>query len=143
MTERLVPFSFLMGRTLEEILMSRDTLVFLLQHLGFMIYKKISSENVPANRTFRPKYRYPCPDFCTNKEKDEKGHFEISESSFLLSSHCFGISQTYLHWFTTTVTNTITNPGVFISGRYIIKQCVKIGTSLVGGKFKLKQCKIT
>ena len=27
----------LMGRTLEEILMSRDTLIFLLQHLGFVI----------------------------------------------------------------------------------------------------------
>ena len=30
---------FLMGRTLEEILMSRDTLIFLLQHLGFAMHK--------------------------------------------------------------------------------------------------------
>ena len=30
----------LMGRTLEEILMSRDTLIFLLQHLGFVINLK-------------------------------------------------------------------------------------------------------
>ena len=29
-----------MGRTLEEILMSRDTLIFLLQHLGFVINLK-------------------------------------------------------------------------------------------------------
>ena len=32
----------LMGRTLEEILMSRDTLIFLLQHLGFVINMKKS-----------------------------------------------------------------------------------------------------
>ena len=32
----------LMGRTLEEILMSRDTLIFLLQHLGFVINLKKS-----------------------------------------------------------------------------------------------------
>ena len=33
----------LMGRTLPDILMARDRLIFLLQHLGFMIYLKKSA----------------------------------------------------------------------------------------------------
>ena len=43
----------------------------------------------------------------------------------------------------TTKTNTITILTLFISGRDSIKQFVKTGTSLVGGKFKIKQWKIT
>ena len=43
----------------------------------------------------------------------------------------------------TTKTNTIIILTLFISGRDSIKQFVKTGTSLVGGKFKIKQWKIT
>ena len=43
----------------------------------------------------------------------------------------------------TTTTNTITKPRLFIPGRDSIKKSVKTGTSLVGGKFKIKQWKIT
>ena len=43
----------------------------------------------------------------------------------------------------TTKTNTITIPSLFIPGRDSIKQSVKTGTSFMGGKFKIKQCKIT
>ena len=43
----------------------------------------------------------------------------------------------------TTTTTTITKPGLFIPERDNIKQSIKTGTSLVGGKFKTKQWKIT
>ena len=138
----------LMGRRLEEILMSRDTLIFLLQHLGFVLnLKKISSEN-----------RYPHHDFGTNGGKDGKVNFKMSESPFSHSNHCFGIkkidssdglncpgssaSSSTAKVFATT-TNTITKPGLFIPDRDSIKQFVKTGTSLVSGKFKIKQLKIT
>ena len=46
----------LMKKDVEEILMSRDTLIFLLQHLGFILnLKRISSETTPANTFFRLK----------------------------------------------------------------------------------------
>lgn len=59
----------------------RDNLIFLLQHLGFVI-KKIDSETVPANKIFRPKNRYPQHEFGTNKEKDGKGNIEMPEYPF-------------------------------------------------------------
>ena len=43
----------------------------------------------------------------------------------------------------TTTTNKITKPSLFIPGRDSIKQSVKTGSSLVGGKFMIKQWKIT
>ena len=120
--------------------------------------EKISSETITTNRFFRSKNRYPHHDFGTNRGKDEKGSFEISESLFLPLSHCFGINKidrsdvlnfpsssarsSTAKVFTTT-TNTITKPGLLISGRDSIKQSVKTGTYLVGGKFKIKQWKIT
>ena len=46
----------LMGRTLEEILMSRDTLIFLLQHLGVVInLEKSVLKPSQQIRVFRPK----------------------------------------------------------------------------------------
>ena len=45
-----------MGRTLEEILMSRDTLIFLLQHLGVVInLEKSVLKPSQQIRVFRPK----------------------------------------------------------------------------------------
>ena len=120
---------------LEELLMS--SLNFLLQHLDFW---------------------YPHHGFGTNRGKDGKGNFEISESPFLPAKHCFGIDKIdrsdVLNYpssstrsstskvFTTT-TNRITKSGLFIPGRYSIKESVKTWTSLVGGKFKIKKWKIT
>ena len=82
----------------------------------------------------------------------------MSESPFSPSNHCFGIKKidrfdvlnfpsssacsSRAKVFTTT-TNTITKPSLFIPGRDSIKQSVKTGISLVGGKFKSKQGKIT
>ena len=60
----------LMGRMLEEILMSRDKLIFLLQVLGFLIkLKKFSSETVSANKSFMPENKYLQQEFGTDKEK--------------------------------------------------------------------------
>ena len=60
----------LMGRMLEEILMSRDKLIFLLQVLGFLIkLKKFSSETVSANKSFMPKNKYLQHEFGPDKEK--------------------------------------------------------------------------
>ena len=42
----------LMRRTLEEVLMSRDTLIFLLQHLGFVINLKKSVMKSPQQIEF-------------------------------------------------------------------------------------------
>ena len=82
----------------------------------------------------------------------------MSEFPFSPSNHRFGInkinrsdvlncprssarSSTAKVFITTT--NTITKPGLFIPGRESIKQSVKTETSLVGGKFKIKEWKIT
>ena len=82
----------------------------------------------------------------------------MSESPFSPSNHCFGInkidrsdvlncqsssaSSSAAKVFATTA-NTLNNFNQFIPGRDSIKQSVKTGTSLVGGKFKIKQWKIT
>ena len=82
----------------------------------------------------------------------------MSKSPFSPSKHCFGknkidrsdvlnyrsssASSFTAKVFTTTI-NAITKPGLFIPGRDTINQSVKTGTSLVGGKFKIKQWKIT
>ena len=146
------------GKSIRRNFMSRDTLIFLLQHLDFVINLK-KSVLKPSQQIFRPKNRYPHHhDFGTNTGKDEKDYFEMSESPFLPTNHCFGINKidrsdvlnclsssasfSIAKVFTTT-TNKITKPGLFIPGRDSIKQSVKTGTSFVGGKFKIKQWKIT
>ena len=55
--------------------------------------EKTSSETITTNRVFRPKNRYPHHDFGTNRGKDGKVNFEISESLFSSSNHCFGINK--------------------------------------------------
>ena len=55
--------------------------------------EKISSKTITTNRVFRPKNRYPHYVFGTNRGKDRKGNFEIPESSFSSSNHCFGIKN--------------------------------------------------
>ena len=82
----------------------------------------------------------------------------MPESSFSPSNHCFGINKidrsdvlnglnssacSSTAKLFTTKTNTITKPSLFIPGRDSVKQSVKTGTSLVGGKCKIKQWKIT
>ena len=116
----------LMGRTLEEILTSRDTLIFLFKHLSFCHKsEKISSETTATNR-------YPRHEFGTNRGKDRKGNFKMPESPFSPSNHCFGVNQidrsdelncpscsacpSTAKLFTTTTT-TITKPSLFIPGR--------------------------
>ena len=82
----------------------------------------------------------------------------MPESPFSPSNQCFGINKidrsnvfncpsssaslSTAKVFTAT-TNIITKPSLFIPGRDSIKQSVKTRTSLVGGKFKIKQWKIT
>ena len=86
----------LMGKTLEEILMSRDKLIFLFQHLGFVINLKKSVLKPSQQIEFLgPKNRYPQHDFGTNRGKDGKVNFEMSESPFSpsKSNHCFGINK--------------------------------------------------
>ena len=74
--------------------MSRGTLVFLLQHLVFVINLKKSVLKHPSQkRVFRRKNRYPYHDFGANRGKDRKGNFEMSESPFSPSNHCFGINK--------------------------------------------------
>ena len=149
----------LMETILEEVLMNRDTFIFLLQHLGFVInLKKISFETITTNRVFRSKNRYPCHDFGTNRGKYTKDNFEMPESPSSPSNHCFGINKidrsdvlncsSSSAWSSTakvftTTTNTIPKPSLFIPCSDSIKQSVKTGTSLVGGKFIIKQWKIT
>ena len=82
----------------------------------------------------------------------------MPESPFSPSNQCFGINKidrsnvfncpsssaslSTAKVFTAT-TNIITKPSLSIPGRDSIKQSVKTRTSLVGGKFKIKQWKIT
>ena len=92
--------------------------------------------------------------------KHEKGKFEMLESPFSPSNHCFGsnkIDRSDVHncpsrsasstsaWIFTTITatNTIFKLGLFIPGKDSMKQCVKTGTSFVSAKIKVKQSKIT
>ena len=57
------------------------------RHIGFSAStsgfchksKKISSETITTNRVFRPRNRYPHHDFGTNRGKDRKDNFEMSE----------------------------------------------------------------
>ena len=90
--------------------------------------------------------------------KDAKGNFEMSGSPFSPSNHCFRINKidrfdvlncpsssaslSPAKVFTKT-TNTITKQGLLIPGRDSIKQSINTGTSLVSGKFKIKQWEIT
>ena len=115
-------------------------------------------ETILPKRIFRPQIRYPHHEFGTNRGKDGKGNFEMLESPFSPSNHCFIINKIdrydafncpssspglYTAKVFTTATNTITKLGLFILGRDSIKQSVKTRTSLVPGKFKVKQWKIT
>ena len=69
---------FLMGRTLEEILMSGDINFSASTSAFCHESEKISSETITANRVSRPKNRYPHHDFGNNRGKDEKDNFEMS-----------------------------------------------------------------
>ena len=60
----------------------------------------------------------------------------------VLNCPCSSASFSTAKVFTAT-TNIITKPSLFMPGRDSIKQSVKTRTSLVGGKFKVKQRKIT
>ena len=55
---RRLNIHLVMGRTLEEILMSRDTLIFLLQHLGFAINLKKKKKTVLKSRALRIRNLY-------------------------------------------------------------------------------------
>ena len=79
----------LTGRILEEILMSRDTLIFLLQHLGFAInLKKSVLKLITTNRAFRPKNRYLQHGFGTNRGKDGKVNFEQQQQIQSINQAC-------------------------------------------------------
>ena len=69
-------------------------LIFLLQHLGVVInLEKSVLKPSQQIRVFRPKNRYLHHDFGTNRGKDRKGNFEMPESPFSPSNHCFGINK--------------------------------------------------
>ena len=76
-----------------------------------------------------PKNKYPYHHFGTNRGKDEQGSFEMSESPFMLSNHCFAVKKRseVLNCLSssaslstarvfTTATNTVTKSGLFIPG---------------------------
>ena len=142
----------LMGRTLEEILMSRDTLTFLFQHLGFVINLKKSVLKPSQQIEFLGlKIDTHTMTLALTEEKMEKLILKCqnllshpqSQTTVLELTKLIGLmSSTTANVFATT-TNTITKPGLFIPGRDSIKQPVKTRTSLVGGKFKIEQWKIT
>ena len=73
----------LMGRILEQIFMSRDTLIFLLQHLGFVINLKKSVLKPSQQIEFLAlKIDTHAMTLTLTEEKIEKGNFEMSESPF-------------------------------------------------------------
>ena len=83
----------LMGRTLPEILMAKDTLIFLLQHLGFVInLRKISTSPCETNTVSWPSNRYIQNEFDSFREKIEacvstmSGDFQANKN-FNLKSH--------------------------------------------------------
>ena len=133
----------LMGRT-EEILMSRNTLIFLLQHLGFVINLKKSvltpSQQIEFLGLTIDTYTMTV---ALTEEKMEKAilkfllsHLQttlLELTADVLNCPSSSASSSAPKVFKTT-TNTITKPGLFIPGRDIIKQLVKTGTSLVGEK---------
>ena len=156
----------LMGRTLEEILMSRDTLIFLLQHLGFIMNLKSVLKPAQQIEFLGLKRDFDTMALALTEEKMKKVILECQN----LLSH----SQTtalelkkLIDLMSRTVQavlparlqlsylqqqqiqslffygNTITKPGLFIPSRDSIKQFVKTATSLMGGKFKITQWKIT
>ena len=132
----------LMGRT-EEILMSRNTLIFLLQHLGFVINLKKSvltpSQQIEFLGLTIDTYTMTV---ALTEEKMEKAilkfllsHLQttlLELTADVLNCPSSSASSSAPTVFKTT-TNTITKPGLFIPGRDI-KQLVKTGTSLVGEK---------
>ena len=91
--------------------------------------EKINSETITTNRVFMPKYKYPYHHFGTNRRKDEQGSFEMSESPFTPSNHCFAVKKrsdvlnclgssasSSTAGVFTTATNTVTKSGLFIPG---------------------------
>ena len=150
----------LMGRILEEFLMSQDTLIFLLLHLGFVINLKKSvlkpSQQIESlglktdthimslalteekigkvTLKFQNLLSHPQATVLELKIIDRSDDF----LNCLSSSACSSTAKV----FTTTI-NTITKPNVSIPIRDSIKQSVKTVTSLVGRKLKIKQWKIT
>ena len=55
--------------------------------------EKISSETIRTSRVFRSKNTYPHHDFGNIRGNDRKGNFEMTESPFSLSNHCFGLTN--------------------------------------------------
>ena len=65
-----------MGKRLEEILINRYILIFLLQYVGSVInLKKSVLKPSYQIKKFRIKNRYPYYEFATNRGKDGKGNF--------------------------------------------------------------------
>ena len=56
--------------------------------------EKMSSGTIPQNKFFWSENRYFHHHFCSNRRKDRKCNFEMSESVFFLTlSLCFGINK--------------------------------------------------
>ena len=125
------------------ILMSRNTLIFLLQHLGFVINLRKSvltpSQQIEFLGLTIDTYTMTV---ALTEEKMEKAilkfllsHLQttlLELTADVLNCPSSSASSSAPKVFKTT-TNTITKPGLFIPGRDI-KQLVKTGTSLVGEK---------
>ena len=63
------------GHSLEEILISRNTLIFLLQHLGFVVNWKVCVETSAGN-SFGPENQFVTLDLSLNKMKIHKAFSE-------------------------------------------------------------------
>ena len=149
-----------MGRTLEKFLMSQDTLIFLLLHLGFVInLKKSVLKPSQQIESLGLKIDTHIMSLALTEEKIGKvtlkfqnllSHPEttvlelkiIDRSDDFLNCLSGSARSSTAKVFSTTI-NTITKPNVSIPIRDSIKQSVKTVTSLVGRKLKIKQWKTT
>ena len=146
----------LMGTTLEEILMSRNTLIFLLQHLVFVINLKKSvlkpsqqieflglkidtyTMTLTLTEEKMKKLIFKCQNFLFHPQTTV---FELTKLIGLMSSAVQTVLPARLQ-LTYLQQQQATIPGLFIPGRDSIKHSVKTRTSWVCEKFKIKQWKI-
>ena len=71
--------TLLIGHSLEEILMSRDTVIFLLQHLGFVINWKKCVDTSAGNTVFGPDNQLCHPRTFFKQNKNSESSFRMSE----------------------------------------------------------------
>ena len=149
----------LMGRTVEEILMSRDTLIFLLQHLGFVINLK-KSVLKPSQQIEFLGLKIDTHSMTSALTEEKKEKVILKRQNLLSHPQTTALELTQLiGLMSSTVQADLParlqirylqqqqieslHQAISYQAEIVLNSLSKTGTPLVGGKIKIKQWKIT